>query len=159
FKRFVRDHPNIYVRRVRTADHLRAFLAEHGTPAAKAVFARALREVDAPAGTVVARHVAMALDDGEERSAIAAIEALIRRVDGAPEGDEVRLLRRQLDDFVIDLKKVGRLDALARALERHAAETARRYPGVELYDLGAQITDLATRFGSSQAQAAWAAAR
>src|SRR4051812_25390743 len=40
FRRFVRDHPNIYVRRVRTADHLRSFLAEHGTPAARGAFAR-----------------------------------------------------------------------------------------------------------------------
>ena len=159
FLRFVRDHPNIYVRRVRTADHLRAFLAEQGTPAAKAAFGRALRAVDAPAGAEVARYAAEALGRGEDRPAIDALERLVSRFDGGPESDELGALRKHLDDFLLGLRKAGRIEDLARALDRHTAENARRFPGSDLYGPGAQLGDLAAKFASSEAQGAWGAAR
>jgi hypothetical protein len=154
-RRFMRDSPDVHTRPTRTADRLRTFLAEDGTPRARKAFARALRKIEAVGGAEALAEVERHLEAGDELAAARVIERVLDSFFGQPESDEVIRLKVELDLMLDGIIKKGHVKTLSRALARHDAEGARRLGRLQVYGLEARLHDLMQRYGSDSRSSAW----
>ncbi|GIW71460.1 MAG: hypothetical protein KatS3mg102_1002 [Planctomycetota bacterium] len=153
--RMSREFPNLFLRRPNTVARLRLFVERYGSPTAKKALARAFRAVDAPAGADVGACIVDALERKAGPVVAEAIERLLVRFEGAPEGAEWNELRAELDGFVTQIVRAGKAQALLRALERRDGELDRRISTVRIYGLKSQFEDLLERCASESARRNW----